>query len=58
MQVVLILLLLAAVFFIMKQKPIKGDRKYPVYLDSQEEYLNQPVKYGEWMSSSCGCKLV
>jgi len=53
-----LVVVLVLVFLLTKPSLLKkSERPYPVFIDSQEEYLNQPVKYDEWLPN-CQCKLI
>jgi len=52
MKILLLVLLLAVVmwsFSMPIQQPVVDPReRYPVYLDPQTMYLDQPITYSEW----------
>jgi len=61
----LIILLALIVLAYLITKPTQGDvqrvkksQTGPAYIDSMQDYLNEPVKYGEWHTgtSPCGCR--
>ena len=57
----LIILLALVILAYLITKPIQSAQRVkksltgPVYIDSMQDYLNEPVKYGEW-PSPCGCR--
>jgi hypothetical protein len=54
MKTLLLLLLAIAVYSIhsvtdfVEKRSRNVPRKYPVYIDDQTVYLNQPIMYSEW----------
>jgi len=59
----LIILLALIILAYLITKPTQGAQRVkrspmgPAYIDSMQDYLDEPVKYGEWHTgtSPCGC---